>query len=56
MGIEAETADFLFMAFVESYQAVYGREPRHRCEELGRCVYDERCPLVEDCMPSEYVE
>jgi len=54
--IELETSEALFRAFVESYAAVYGRQYRHRCDELGRCVYDEDCPLVEECMPSEYVE
>lgn len=56
MGIERETAEVLFNAFLASYDAVYGPQFRHKCERLGRCVYDEACPNVEDCMPSDYVE
>lgn len=56
MGYDVENVEALFRAFVDSYHAVYGRAPRNKCEELGRCVYDEACPFVEDCMPSEYVE
>ena len=46
----------LAQAFLLAYAEVLGRAPRNKCEALGRCVYDEACPLVEDCMPSEYVE
>lgn len=53
MSWDAET---VAQAFLEAYSAVYGTKPRHKCEALGRCVYDERCPLIEDCMPSEYAE
>lgn len=56
MGIEAETVEAFFRAVSSSLAAVDGRAYRHRCDELGRCVYDERCPLVEECMPSDYVE
>lgn len=44
-------------AFLEAYAAVYGvRQARDRCAELQRCVYDDLCPLIGTCTPTEYSE
>lgn len=56
MGIEAETVEAFFRAVSETYAPGAERVARHRCEAFGRCVYDERCPLIDDCMPTEYSE
>lgn len=52
-----EDAEVVADAFLQSYAAVYGTvAPRHRCDQRGRCVYDERCPLFLHCDVSDYEE
>lgn len=54
MSWDSETVSW---AFLEAVAAVYGEGRHdHRCMELGRCVYDEKCPLIDTCTPTEYSE
>jgi hypothetical protein len=56
MGIEAETITAFFRAVAETYGDRTLMRPRHLCEREGRCVYDDRCPLIDSCTPTDYSE